>query len=381
MITMSPESPGSEPRILLGHLGSRGDVLYATAVARQIKHDYPGCRLTWAIGSMCREIIQDSPYVDEIWEFDMNSHPDTIQAWELFFKQAKERLASGDFDKAFYTQIYPDNFKNYDGTVRASIFRGYPGPITVPVEPFLSLNSSQIGHVQSFVKEHALEKYNPVILFEFSSYSGQSYLSEEFALATAGKILERMPHAAVILSSHQKIDSENANSERIIDASTLSFKENAELTKYCDLLIGCSSGLTWLTTSNWANKLPTIQLLKKETSVYASMVHDHEYFGLPTDHIIEMTEHEPDYVVDCVIDIFNHDFQHAKVKYHETLPLDFDFYVTLMGFVIKRRRYSHVFLSLWNVVRRYGLRWKLFTAFFRLIPLATNHLHSRRQSG
>jgi hypothetical protein len=55
-------------RILLGHLASRGDCLYATAIARQIKADYPGCHLTWAIGSMCRAIIDGNPHVDALWK-------------------------------------------------------------------------------------------------------------------------------------------------------------------------------------------------------------------------------------------------------------------------------------------------------------------------
>ena len=50
------------------HLVSLGDCLYVTAVARQIKQDYPGCHLTWAISSRCSQVIQNNPYVDEIWE-------------------------------------------------------------------------------------------------------------------------------------------------------------------------------------------------------------------------------------------------------------------------------------------------------------------------
>ena len=53
-------------KILLLQLYSNGDCLYATAVARQIKTDHPGCRLTWVIADFCKDIIAGNPYVDEV---------------------------------------------------------------------------------------------------------------------------------------------------------------------------------------------------------------------------------------------------------------------------------------------------------------------------
>ena len=136
-----------------------------------------------------------------------------------------------------------------------------------------------------------------VILFECSAGSGQSFVTPDFALQAARGIVARQPDTAVVLSSNVAVVS---GDPRIVDGSTLPFKCNAELTKSCTLLIGCSSGISWLTTSDWAKPLPMIQLLRRETSVYASFVHDHEHFGLPTDTIIEMTDCPAQRVVDCV---------------------------------------------------------------------------------
>jgi hypothetical protein len=52
--------------ILLVQLYANGDCLYATTLARQIKHDYPGCHLTWAISPSCKSIIDLNPYVDAV---------------------------------------------------------------------------------------------------------------------------------------------------------------------------------------------------------------------------------------------------------------------------------------------------------------------------
>jgi len=131
-------------RILLLHLVSLGDCLFVTAVARQIKQDYPGCHLTWAISSRCSQIIQNNPYVDEIWEVYTETISDAFKIWEETKKKALEKKENGLYDYIFFTQISPDNFFNYDGTIRSSTFRGYPNPITVPVAPIIVLSGKEI---------------------------------------------------------------------------------------------------------------------------------------------------------------------------------------------------------------------------------------------
>jgi len=64
-------------RVLLVHLTSNGDCLMATTVTRQIKNDYSGCNLTWAISRKCQQVIENDPFVDEIWpiESEPYDHP------------------------------------------------------------------------------------------------------------------------------------------------------------------------------------------------------------------------------------------------------------------------------------------------------------------
>jgi hypothetical protein len=189
-------------RVLLGHLAARGDCVYATAVARQIKSDFPGCHLTWAIGSMSRAILNGNPHVDEVWEVPVDRHDQVAGAWEKFYGEAVKRSQAGEFDEAFFTQIYPDNFGNFDGTVRASIFRGYRGPITVPVTPVLRLTQAEIENVRRFADAHGLLRESRVILFEFSAGSAQTFIDSEFAHEAAEKIVALVPDARVVLTSH-----------------------------------------------------------------------------------------------------------------------------------------------------------------------------------
>ena len=65
--------PSWRKRFLIGQLGSFGDCLFATTVARQIKNDYPDCHLTWAVGSIYRSILDGNPYIDDIWEFPLST--------------------------------------------------------------------------------------------------------------------------------------------------------------------------------------------------------------------------------------------------------------------------------------------------------------------
>ena len=89
-------------RILLGHLVAFGDCLYATVIARQLKQDVPGCHLTWAIASPCREIIEGNPYVDEIWELPFSRAQALGEGWRSFTAAAEDRLRRGEFDRMYF---------------------------------------------------------------------------------------------------------------------------------------------------------------------------------------------------------------------------------------------------------------------------------------
>ena len=99
-------------KILLGQLNSIGDCLYATTIARQIKLDFPGCHLTWAIASHCRQVIRNNPDVDDVWEIPAPNKKEERKFWNKFEAEAKKKLAEGEFDKVFFTQIFPNNIQN-----------------------------------------------------------------------------------------------------------------------------------------------------------------------------------------------------------------------------------------------------------------------------
>ena len=360
--------PASKPqRILLGHLASFGDCLYATTLAKQIKADYPDSHLTWAIGSIYSSILIGNPHVDKVWEIPIKNRDEIAKAWFQFADQALEKHKSGEFDQIFLTQIYPDNYKTYDGTLRSSILRFYGKPITVGVTPVIYLTEKEIKNVYDFAQINNLINNEKVVLFECSAKSEQSFVTEEFAIELAQKIAENLPDWKILMSSNISIP-KSMQYGNIIDASSLSFRENAELTKYCSLLIGCSSGISWLTTSSWAKKLPMIQLLKADKSMYASFIYDHKYHGLSTDHIIEITDTSAEKVLLCILTVINESFSIARLKFHQEIALNFTFYFQTIAAVLYRRKLRQFRYSLFYTVKRYGLHPNLIKSFLPLIP-------------
>ena len=275
-------------KVLLGHLASSGDCLYATILGKQIKQDYPDCELTWAISSLCKQVLRNNPHVDHIWEVPVSDWSDLGHAWDSFAHEMMRRQNSPDaFDRFTLSQIDPDNFRYYDGTIRPSILRSYGRPITVPIDTIICLDEEEKGNIDEFVTDNAINGYENRILFECFSKSRQSYVTPEFALDVANRVADRLQNSCAILSSHVPI---KTGRSEIIDGSRLSMRESAGLTHYCSQFVGCGSGLTVVATSSASKQLPNIQLLNGNTSVYASFKHDFEYWGRPTDHFVEMHE-------------------------------------------------------------------------------------------
>ena len=131
----------SAKKILLVQLYSNGDCLYATAVARQIKQDFPGCHLTWAISVSCKKFIDGNPDADAVLvvtEVKRDNEKAFKKLRRRFFSEKKK----GQWDEVFVTHTMGANQALYDGTVRGMIFRAYPNPVTVPVQPTPPIQTS-----------------------------------------------------------------------------------------------------------------------------------------------------------------------------------------------------------------------------------------------
>jgi hypothetical protein len=340
-------------RVLLGMLGSNGDCLYATAIARQIKADFPGCHLTWAIGRLSRGVLVNNPDIDEIWELPQTTWESLEPIWTAFEIEAHELAAAGRFDHVFLTQIYPARFANYDGTIRPSVFRNFGRPITVPVDVTINLTEQETAEVDRWFHSGPASDASQVILCECSNRSGQSFMTVELAARMATQIVEARQKAVVILSTHEKLPIEHP---RIISGGALSIRQTARLTYFVDQFIGCGSGLTVAATSGVAKPaLPNIQILKRSTSVYASFRHDFEYFGKPNAHFLELTSEDANHLSLVAVTALSDGFAAAKAEFDDPVPLSFDWYLELISMMLlERGRYVDAVHSLLLTSARYG---------------------------
>jgi hypothetical protein len=305
-------------KILLIQLFSNGDCLYATAVARQLKKDFPDCHLTWAIAGFCQKIIALNPYIDEVLVTDEVPKNDVV-AFRKFKKKAYQEKKLGKWDEVLVTHNMDDNQALYDGTIRGMIFRTYPTPITVPVQPVLVLSAEEKQRVSDFATSNKLDEFKQVILWEYAPQSGQSLLSFELVKKAAERIT-LLPDTCIILSSANSF----ASSRSIIDASSLSVRENAALTHYCTLLIGCSSGITWLSTSSAAKQLPMLQLLDPQAYFRNAPSIDFKRYGIAADELIELISFDEEKIVQSVAIILKEGIAAAKGKLNEDLPIQFN---------------------------------------------------------
>lgn len=354
----------SRKKVLLGHLNSNGDCLFATVIARQIKEvDFPNCHLTWAVNSKCKQSVLLNPYVDEVWEIPTRNSLTATDEWEAFVREVEERKEKGDFDFVFLTQIMGDNYLNYDGGIRSSTYNNYPNKITVSHQPVIRLSQEEIENVRRFAEKNQLSKYKQVILVECGPDSFESALNIKTASGLAQAMTLENKDIAFILSSNKQIEPSSPN---IIDGSCLSFRENAELTKYCTLFIGCASGISWIAMTDWAKRLNMILVINQDHPVMPSIVYDQEYLTLPTGHIIEIKNNRDsmETVKKCLNAVLTSGFSVAKKSFHEKIKLKHSHYLkpqleTHLG----RLDFKNAFLSVLRHVKRNGIQI-IFTPYF-----------------
>ncbi len=359
-------------KLLLAQLNSNGDCLYATVIAKQIKEiDYPEAHLTWAVNSKCLQSILLNPYVDDIWEVPTKSSLTTNDEWLAFVAEAERRKALGEFDEIFYTQIIERSTLNFDGGIRSTTYLHYPHKITVNQQPVIRLSKEEVETVSIFAEKNNLKHFKNVILMECGPDSFTSALNPQSALEISQKLAAKDPTLAIILSSNKKIEQTNS---QIIDGSVLSFRANAELTKYCTLLAGCSSGISWLSTTDWAKPLPKVIIVNENNYYNSSMLYDHTYAKLPVKDIIELKENEKTVqtLYDCIAMILQESFQKSKTVFHEEFKLkNYTFFKEIIAVNKHNGNHNALFAITYNIIKRNGLKWKpisLFLQYFIKLP-------------
>lgn len=275
-----------------------GDCLYATTIARQIKHDDPQAHVTWAIAKKYRSILLGNPDVDEVVELEIDPARASGEEFARLEAKIDEIEASGRYDQLIHSQVLSKrHMARFYTTLRHTVFGIFNRPITVDISPVVKILPVEKENVDRFVRLHALKSFSSVVLFECSPASGQSKVNLPFALEVARAVIRRHPTICFVLSCPGAVPSD---SPQIIGANSLTFRENAELSRHCSLLVGCSSGITWLCTSTAAKKLPMIQLLSRDSAIFSGVKFDLQIHGVDSSHVIEMLDYTIESVAACI---------------------------------------------------------------------------------
>jgi hypothetical protein len=309
----------------LGQLDANGDCLYATTIARQIKADHPDCHLTWWISSQCVHLLEANPFIDDVVVIPVPNWDATSRevAWAALKSELLRTQAGPEpFDRVWVPQIFPGNFRFFDGTVRPSMVRSYGGRLTVPIDPVIRLTSRERDRVAEFAGRQRLAERRHVVLFECSSNSGQSHVTPEFAIEVADRLASRLPEVIVLLSTMRPLGRLPA---RVVSAGELTMRENLALLDHCSCFVGCGSGLTVVATCDDAKPVPNVQILSASRSVLASFHHDFEYWGKPAERFIEMPDGTAAAAAACIERCLVEGPSAARAEFHEPVPLTFDF--------------------------------------------------------
>lgn len=322
--------------ILLIQLFSNGDCLFATTVARQIKNDFPGCKLTWAISAKCKSIILNNPYVDEIEEVNISHQSENLIFFEQFVRESFERKRRGIYSQVFVSQVLGDNFSKYDGIVCSSIYRCYGRKITVDTTPILRLTDGEILQAQKFAVSNKLSSFANIVLFECAPQSSQLNLTRPIIHEYCLKILQQA-NTCIILSAPTAYNFPHPN---IIDGNTLSIRETVALTHYCTLLLGCSSGISWAATSSAAHPIPMIQILEKDTYYFNPMSITFEKLQKSTLDLIELTHFDSEKLRLVFADIVSKGFAESRRLHHQKVFKQFKLYRGIISSFLARGKFS-----------------------------------------
>jgi hypothetical protein len=305
-------------KVLLVQLAANGDCLFVTAIAKQIKEiDYPGCELTWLIGSRYAQVLNNNPYIDHVITISLTSIEDIPNQRDKIDEHITTIGGYKIFDKIFITDYTVANNKNWFGTIRSSLFRSYPHQLKIIPQPLIYLTDIEKTNVAAFCKKNKITGNTFNILFECSPQSYQSSMTLLKAKQIAEELSAQNANIKFILTSNLSFVSANPN---IIDGSAVSWRENAELANYCNLLVGCSSGISWLCTSNWTKPIKTIQVISPHFAdgrYSASMKIDFKFFGIDIKKLIELNDPSDSVLKYCIIASTTNNFEMARKK-HDT---------------------------------------------------------------
>jgi len=242
----------SSKKILIVNFGGMGDILNTTAIACHHKTVDPYVEVHFLTKSKYAHLIRNNTYIDNVIisssEFD---------SWgsEIVSNYFKGKLSLDDYDIALFAAPYMSPL--YDRTERSTLLNIIHEETSLidkwscEFKPYISLSKDEVIEADEFM---ALINGERRVLIEYEYFSNQSTMDINSIISICEKFND--PKYDLIFSGREKpkyLDTLSSKYDCRIHHYSKSFLSNAHLYNYMDLFIGCSSGITCLTASNYCN--------------------------------------------------------------------------------------------------------------------------------
>ena len=248
-------------KILLVNFGAYGDILNSTPIAKHYKLSIPNCHITWMTLEKYKSVLLNNPFIDKIIvtkEYSLPSLsncPSYVQTNFLL----KNNILKLDYNKIFFVAPYdwtltnPNLFKVSDHTLIDIIKTKLTdiNNFTCEFIPVLRLSDEEINEAKKF---YNMLFGNKKILVEHENFSNQSSFNELYIHALC-ECINNKNYDLIFSGKQEPKYMKELQKKYNINFYNYSgsFVSNAELYNLCDVFIGCSSGLTCLTHSDYCD--------------------------------------------------------------------------------------------------------------------------------
>ena len=224
-------------------LGAFGDIINSTPIAKHYKMS--GKFVRWIVRKKYKSVLDDNEFIDEIKTITNERLDNSILSHKF-----RSSYFPSSCEKVIFTAPYMSLL--YDGTHRSSLLKIIKEETSLinnwncDFIPIIRLDHREESEARNFFTNLPEGKK---VLVEFEAFSRQTFMTKELFIQMVSK---KRKDINFIFSSVNKPDwwSEISNLNNVFHYSG-SFKSNAKLYNLCDAFVGCSSGITCLTSSDY----------------------------------------------------------------------------------------------------------------------------------
>lgn len=253
-------------KILLVNFGAFGDILNSTPIAKHYKLADSECHISWMTRKKYASAVKNNPYIDKILtpkEEHLKINPKSANYnVEMTFTLMNEIKQLNEYNKIFFLAPYVWSLTNNKFDLhKDSLLKIIKTNLTdindylCEFIPVVKLTEEEEEEANSFYNSLS---GNKKILIEHENYSNQTPFNESYIESLCETINEK--NFDLIFTGKSEPDFVNTFKQKYkinFYTYTGSFMSNARLYNLCDYFIGCCSGLTCLTHSDYCDTSKT----------------------------------------------------------------------------------------------------------------------------